>query len=143
MSVNPDSVGLVRALYAEGPQDLESGPFLSTAITDAFLNYRHMFPELVSYRGGLFVEANFDKATIDELFDMAQFGDGASAVADAEMQTNAIGLFAEVAEGGDLAAARASAEAISWVWRRWIRETYDLEIEVVTSVGDEDSYVTF
>ncbi|MGA0546156.1 hypothetical protein ACO2Q1_12855 [Brevundimonas sp. VNH65] len=143
MTQHPDSVGLMKALYAQGPQDLEDGPYLSTGINDAFINYRHMFPELISYRGGLFVEANFDKTTVDEMFDMARFGGGASAVADAEAQINSIGLCAEAVEAGDLAAAQASAEAIGWVWKRWIKETYDVEIEVVAHIGDEDSWVTF
>lgn len=141
--MSEESARLVRAFYADGPKRLESGPFLSSAITDAFVDYRHMFPELVSYRGGLFVEANFDKTTVDDVFDMAEFGDDLSAVANAEMQINALGLFAEAAEPGDVAAAKAAAEGIGWVWRRWVSETYGVDIEVVASIGDEDSYVTF
>lgn len=142
---NPESAAMVavmtQAVKASGvPHD----PFLSTTIGDALLGFRHLFPELISYRGGLFIEAQFDKATVDDLFDQAAFGDGGPMVSYAEETVNAVGLFAEAVVEGDVEAATAVAEAIGWVWRRWFRETYDVEIEVLSTIDVKDgAHVSF
>ncbi len=142
---NPVSVAMVAVMQqAAKAVDVPHDPFLSTTIRDALLGFRHLFPELISYRGGLFVEANFDKVTVDDLFDQAAFGDGGSIVSYAEETVNSVGLFAKAVSDGDPEAATAVAEAIGWVWRRWFRETYDVEIEVLTTIDLKDgAYVTF
>lgn len=118
--------------------------FLSSTISEALPHFRHLFPELLSYRGGLFNEAHFDKGMVDDLFDMAAFGDGGSAIPEAEASVNSVGLFAHEVETGDREAADAAIAAIGWVWERWVRETYDVEIEVLSSVDAEDgAYITF
>ncbi|WP_374516004.1 hypothetical protein [Brevundimonas sp.] len=140
---NPESMAVVAALRqasASGPHEA----FLSTTVSEALLNFRHLFPELISYRGGLFIEAQFDKATVDDLFDQATFGDGEFDVGHAEDAVNSVGLFAEAVAEGDIVAAASVAEMIGWVWRRWLRETYDVEIEVLTSIDKEEgAYVSF
>ncbi|WP_417233044.1 hypothetical protein [Brevundimonas sp.] len=118
--------------------------FLSSTISEALPHFRHLFPELVSYRGGLFNEAHFDKGMVDDFFDMAAFGDGGSAIPEAEASVNSVGLFAHEVEAGDREAADAVIAAIGWIWERWVRETYDVEIEVLSSIDAEDgAYITF
>lgn len=142
---NPESVAVVAVMRrAAKAVSIPHDPFLATTIGEALLNFRHLFPELVSYRGGLFIEAQFDKATVDDLFDQAAFGSGEFNVGHAEDTVNSVGLFAEAVVDGDSEAAAAVAEAIGWVWRRWLRETYDVEIEVLTSIDEkEGAHVSF
>jgi len=142
---NPESLAVVAALQrAAKAASIPHDPFLATTIRDALLDFRHLFPELISYRGGLFMEAQFDKATVDDLFDQAAFGNGEFDVGHAEDTVNSVGLFAEAVAEGDVEAAAAVAEAIGWVWRRWLRETYDVEIEVLTSIdAKEGAHVSF
>ena len=142
---NPESQAVVAAMHRAGEAaSSPHEPFLASTISEALLNFRHLFPELIAYRGGLFIEAQFDKATVDDLCDQAAFDGGEADVGHAEDAVNSVGLIAEAVTDGDLEAAAAVAEAIGWVWRRWLRETYDVEIEVLTSIDKKDgAYVSF
>ena len=142
---NPQSEAVVTAMH-RATKALKSPheAFLSGAISEALPHFRHLFPELVSYRGGLFIEAQFDKTVVDELFDMAAFGDGGSAAAEAEASVNTVGLFAHAHEAGDVEAAQAVIAGIGWVWERWLRETYDVEIEVLSGINaEEGAFISF
>lgn len=139
-----DSQGLLKALYPEGVAGLDSEiRYLGSNLRETLAHYRLLYPELVSYRGGLFIEHLFDKALVDDLFDQSAFDAGEDAVAVAEQHINAIDLRYEDDEF-DLGMARGVAEAIAWVWPRWIRETYGVEVEVIFSVTDaEDCQIWF
>lgn len=145
MSENAESARLVAALdTAHQALKGEYGPFLSTAIGEALPNIRLMFPELIAYRGGLFIAEQFDQTTVDDLFDMAAFGSGGSAVRAAEEAVNSVGLFAHSTGPGDVKAAEAAILAFEWVWTRWLRETYGVAIEVLSSIdAEEGAHVTF
>lgn len=139
------SQALVRALHPPGvPGDDDDVRFYGSNQRETLAHYRLLFPELISYRGGLFVESRFDQLLIDDLFDQAKFDGCEPDIAAAEETINSVGLLNEGEESFDLTLAQANAEAIGWVWRRWIRETYALEIDLVTSVVDADQcYITF
>lgn len=143
--MSEESQALVRALHPPGvPGDDDDVRFYGSNQRETLAHYRLLFPELITYRGGLFVEARFDQSMVDDLFDQAQFGDGEPDIANAEETINSVGLLNEDEGSFDLALAHANAEAIGWVWKRWIRETYALEIDLVTSVVDTNQcYVTF
>ena len=143
--MSAESQALVEALHPPGvPGDDDDVRFYGSNQRETLAHYRLLFPELISYRGGLFVESRFDQAMIDDLFDQAVFDGGEPDLATAEETINSVGLLNEGEEHFDLELASANAEAIGWVWRRWIRETYALEIDLVTSVVDVDQcYVTF
>lgn len=143
--MSEESQALVRALHPPGvPGDDDDVRFYGSNQRETLAHYRLLFPELISYRGGLFVESRFDQPTIDDLFDQATFGGCEPDIATAEETVNSVGLLNEGEESFDLDLARANAEAIGWVWKRWIRETYALEIDLVISVVDADQcYITF
>lgn len=136
---------LVRALHPPGvPGDDDDVRFYGSNQRETLAHYRLLFPELISYRGGLFVEARFDQGMVDDMFDQAAFDSGEPDIATAEETINSVGLLNQDEDHFDLDLARANAEAIGWVWKRWIRETYTLEIDLVISVVDADQcYITF
>jgi hypothetical protein len=149
--VSEESRALLDALHPPGVtgQD-EDVLFLGSNPREALAHYRILFPELIAYRGGLFAEKRFDQTLVDDLFDQAKLGgeDAASIIAIAEETTNGVGLLFEGEKPDepvfDADLARANAEAIGWVWKRWIRDTYAVEIEIVTCIEDQDAcYVTF
>lgn len=143
--MSEESQALIKALHPPGvPGEDDDVRFYGSNQRETLAHYRLLFPELISYRGGLFVERRFDKPLIDSLFDQAEFDTGESAVATAEETINGVGLLNEGEEEFDLAVAQANAEAIGWVWKRWLREAYAVEIEVITAIVDADQcYVTF
>lgn len=143
--MSEDSQALIKALHPPGvPGEDDDIRFYGSNQRETLAHYRLLFPELISYRGGLFVERQFDKVLIDGLFDQAEFDTGESPIATAEETINSVGLLNEGEDDPDLAVAQANADAIGWVWKRWLRETYAVEIEVVTAIIDANQcYVTF
>ncbi|HEY0600177.1 hypothetical protein [Brevundimonas sp.] len=143
--MSEDSQALIKALHPPGvPGEDDDVRFYGSNQRETLAHYRLLFPELISYRGGLFVERQFDKPLIDSLLDQAEFDTGESPIATAEETINSLGLLNEDEDEFDLAVAQANAEAIGWVWKRWLRETYAVEIEVITAIVDADQcYVTF
>ncbi|WP_122464751.1 MULTISPECIES: hypothetical protein [Brevundimonas] len=122
--------------------------FLGSNPRETLAHYRLLFPTLVAYRGGLFVEPAFDRSLVDGLLDQSEFDGGVVDIATAEEATNGVGLLYEGEKPDEpvfhAEIARANAEAIGWVWRRWILETYGREVEVVTAIeGPDCCYVTF
>jgi hypothetical protein len=147
--VSEDGADLVQRLTPEGLEGSDAEiMFFGSTPREALAHYRILFPELISYRGGLFVQSQFDQALVDDMFDQAGFDGGLADMAAAEEALNSVGLLFEgLFEGQvefDPVLARANAAAIGWVWKRWIRESYGREIEVVTCIEGEDAcYVTF
>lgn len=143
--MSEESETLLAALHPPGvPGEDDDVRYYGSNQRETLAHYRLLFPELISYRGGVFVEGRFDKRLVDGLFDQAAFDTGESVVAAAEEAINRVGLMNEGEEAFDAAVAHANAEAIGWVWKRWLRETYGVEIEVVTAISDADQcYVTF
>ena len=143
--MSEESQALISTLHPPGvPGDDDDVRFYGSNQRETLAHYRLLFPELISYRGGLFVGTRFDQAMVDDMFDQAEFDSGEPDIATAEEAINSIGLLNEGEEYFSLDLARANAEAIGWVWKRWIRETYALEIDLVISVIDADQcYITF
>lgn len=143
--MSEESQSLLTALHPPGvPGDDDDVRFYGSNQRETLAHYRLLFPELISYRGGLFVESRFDQRMVDDLFDQAAIAGGEPDIAVAEEAINSVGLINEGETAFDTAVARANGEAIGWVWKRWARETYDLEIDLVISVVDVDQcYVTF
>lgn len=143
--MSEESASLVAALHPPGvPGEDDDVRFYGSNQRETLAHYRLLFPELISYRGGLFVERSFDKSLVDGLFDQAEFDTGESPIPTAEETINSVGLLNEGEEVFDMAVVKANAAAIAWVWRRWVRETYGLEIDVVTSIISADEcYLTF
>jgi hypothetical protein len=147
--VSEESAALIRNLTPDGLDGSDSEiVFFGSTPRESLAHYRILFPELISYRGGLFVQSQFDQALVDDMYDQAGFGEGLADVAAAEEAINSVGLLFEGLFEDEVVfdpvLAKANAAAIGWVWTRWIRETYAREIEVVTCIEGEDAcYVTF
>lgn len=143
--MSEESQALLTVLHPPGvPGEDDDVRFYGSNQRETLAHYRLLFPALISYRGGLFVERQFDQQLVDSLFDQAEFDTGESMVATAEETINSVGLLNEGETGFDHDVVRANAEAIGWVWKRWLRETYSVEIEVLTAIVDADQcYVTF
>lgn len=143
--MNEEGLDLLAALNPPGVAGADEDiRFYGSNQRETLAHYRLLFPSLVSYRGGLFVERAFDKPFVDQMFDQAAFDDSDSPIAIAEQTINAVGLLNEDETEFDLAMARANAAAIGWVWRRWIKDMYGLDVEIVTSVESAEAcYVTF
>ncbi len=113
--------------------------YLGGNLREALAHYRVLFPELISYRGGLFIESHFDQQIIDEILDASAFGGGEDPIAAAEQHVNAVALSAEDDQAHfDIEIAKANAAAIGWVWTQWIRETYAVEVRIETSISAAD-----
>lgn len=146
--MSEESQALLAALAApEAPGDDQDIVYLGSNPRETLAHYRILFPELISYRGGLFVEKQFDQRIVDDLFDQAEFGGGESAIHQAEESLNGFGLLFEGENEEpvfDPAIAAANAEAIGWIWKRWVRETYGVDIQPVACIEGLDAcYVTF
>ena len=144
--MSEESAALLAKLKPKGVAGLDHDiRYLGGNLREALAHYRILFPELIGYRGGLFVEAHFDQRTVDDLLDMAQFGAGENAIQTAEQHVNGLSLAAEDDENDfDVATAEANAAAIGWVWTRWFRETYGVEVRILTSIsGSEDCVIWF
>jgi hypothetical protein len=144
--VSEESARLLKALSPEGVAGLDHDiRYLGGNLREALAHYRILFPELISYRGGLFIESHFDKQAVDEILDASAFDAGDDAIATAEQHVNAVSLAAEDDEDHfDIACARASAAAVGWVWVRWIRDTYSIDVRVQSSIsGPDDCSIWF
>ena len=144
--MSEESARLLAALKPNGVAGLDHDiRYLGGNLREALAHYRILFPELVAYRGGLFIESHFDQQVVDEILDGSTFDAGESAVATAEQHINSVSLAAEDDQRDfDVEVARANASAIGWVWTRWIRETYGVELRVVTSIsGPDDCLIWF
>ena len=144
--MSEESARLLTALKPSGVAGLDHEiRYLGGNLREALAHYRVLFPELISYRGGLFIENHFDQRTVDELFDGFGFDSGENPVASAEQSINAVSLATEDdQEHFDIECARASAAAIGWVWTRWVRETYGVEVRVLSSIsGPDDCSIWF
>lgn len=144
--MSEESARLLAALRPAGVAGLDHDiRYLGGNLREALAHYRVLFPELVSYRGGVFIESQFDQPTVNEILDAAVFDGGENAIAAAEQHINSVSLAAEDDHHDfDVEVARSNAAAIGWVWTRWIRETYGVEVRVETSISAaEDCYVWF
>ena len=147
--MSEESRALLDVLHPEGVEGADADVvYLGSNPRETLAHYRILFPELISYRGGLFVEKQFDKVLVDDMFDQAAFGGDNAAIGHAEESLNGFGLLFEGDAPDkpvfDPVLAKANAEAIGWVWKRWIRETYAVEIDVVACIESVDAcYVTF
>ena len=143
--MSQDGLDLLAALNPPGVAGADEDiRFYGSNQRETLAHYRLLFPSLVSYRGGLFVERAFDKQFVDQMFDQAAFDEGESPIAIAEETINAVGLLNEDEAEFDVAIAQANAAAIGWVWRRWIKDMYGLDVEIMASVESADAcYITF
>lgn len=144
-----DGQDLVKALNPEGLDGLDSEIlFFGSSPRVSLAHYRILFPELISYRGGLFVQSQFDQRMVDDMYDRAGYDGGHADLAVAEEAINSVGLLYQALTGDepefDPVLAKSNAAAIGWVWQRWVRESYGREIEIVTCIeGTDACYVTF
>ena len=144
--MSEESRHLLAAVTPDGVAGLDHEiRHLGGNLREALAHYRILFPELISYRGGLFIESHFDQQIVNDILDASRFDAGDNAVATAEQYVNAVSLAAEDDQQHfDIAIARANAAAIGWVWTRWIRETYAVEVKVETSISSaEDCCIWF
>lgn len=135
-----DSQALLAALHPEGVTGHDHDiRYLGGNLREALAHYRILFPELVSYRGGLFIESAFDKHIVDEILDASMFDGGERGIAMAEQHVNGVSLAAEDdKQDFNVDIARANAAAIGWVWKTWIRETYGQDVRIETSISAVD-----
>ena len=144
--MSEESERLLATLKPEGVAGLDHDiRYLGGNLREALAHYRILFPELISYRGGLFIEAHFDRRMVDDLLDAAEFDASGNGINTAEQHVNGVSLAAEDDENDfDVEIARANAAAIGWVWTRWFGETYGVEVRVLTSItGSQDCVIWF
>lgn len=100
---------------------------------------RTLYPSLIEYRGGLFVEANFDLATVDDI--LAHSGD-ADPIITAQKHVNSVGLdWGE--DRVDPMLGRAIGEGIAFAWTHWIRDRFGREISTRIDIDDVSGVVWF
>jgi hypothetical protein len=99
-----------------------------------------MFPKIVQYRGGVFLEAHFEDKNVDEW--LLQPGLDLRAV---EAVVNHIHLardqFHET-PSEHMPLVRRLADILSESWPAWIKKTYGLDVEVSASEADDDIEIT-
>lgn len=141
--MSEESERLLATLKPKGVAGLDHEiRYLGGNLREALAHYRILFPELISYRGGLFMDAHFDQRTVDDLLDAAEVDEAGNGINTAEQHVNGVSLAAEDdADHFDVEVARANAAAIGWVWPRWFRETYGVEVRVLTSISGPDDCV--
>ncbi len=144
--MSDESRSLLATLRVKGAAGLDHDiRYLGGNLREGLAHYRVLFPELVSYREGLFLEAHFSQREVDHILDGSTFDANENPVATAERHINQVWLAAQDDQRGfDADMARANAAAIGWVWKRWIGETYGVSIQVGVSVsGPDDCSVWF
>ena len=95
---------------------------------------RIMFPEIIAYRGGLFLADAFNRAVVDDYLDHSDDPDPLHA---AERLLNYISLSDEAA-GFDPRVASAVGEAIAFSWRNWLWQRFEQHIETWLVVEAHD-----
>lgn len=112
----------------------------TTTIVQALALTELMFPRLVQYRGGIFLEAHFDPKNVDHW--MAQPNTTLGAV---EAVVNHIHLGIDQFQGtpkAHLPLVRRFAERLVIVWPGWAKQTYGWDIEVDIHATDDDLEIT-
>lgn len=136
-----DAVVLEQALAAV-PQGFDQGldPDVASLSHITLDHIRILFPEIISYRGGLFLAEAFDRAIVDDYVDHSDEPDPLHAV---ERLLNFVSLSSE-AEGFDPRVANAVGEAIAFSWRNWLWQRFEQPIETFLVVeGHDDAGVWF
>lgn len=101
---------------------------------------RIMFPEVISYRGGLFLAETFNRTLVDDYLDHS---DGAEPLHAVERLLNFVSL-SDDEDGFDPRIARVVAEAIAFSWRNWFWQRFEQAIETYLVVnGHDDAGVWF
>ncbi len=101
---------------------------------------RHLYPALIEYRGGLFVEDAFDKTVVD---DILFHSDEADPLVAAQCHVNAISLDSAADAPFEPVLARAIGEGIAYVWRNWIRDRFGCEIITAIDIREHEGVVWF
>ena len=101
--------------------------------------FRELYPALIEYRGGLFVEAAFDQATVDDI--ITHSGDAEPIIA-AQKHVNSLGLD-WVGDAFDPVLARAIGEGIAFAWVHWIRDRFGREIRTGIDIDEISGVVWF
>jgi hypothetical protein len=100
---------------------------------------RQLYPALIEYRGGLFVEERFDQAAVDDIF--THSGEAEPVVA-AQKFVNAVPL-AWSEEPFDPVLARAIGESLVFAWSHWVRDRFGREIAAQVDIGELEGAAWF
>lgn len=101
---------------------------------------RVLHPGLIEYRGGLFIEEQFDQAVVD---DILKHSEDAEPIIAAQAYMNAFHLGQADDAVFDPVLARAIAASIAYNWGNWVRDRFGRDIVSTIDIGELSGAVWF
>ncbi len=99
-----------------------------------------LHPALIEYKGGLFIEEQFDQAVVD---DILMHSDEVEPITAAQAYVNAFHLGQAEDALFDPGLARAIAESIAYNWGNWVRDRFGRNIVCTVDIGEHSGAVWF